>query len=170
MPIYRLTANSITSIPTIGMEVHAPNRIATVKTNLLMTVMKPQEGQGSKTKARQESSTSNSTRKQKAREKTVALPHKKRRVRSQVEAQADMARSVAKFAEGQERRCRKGKEEERRRDDIFLQFKREEAETNRQHELKLSEMFATTNKRPHQDQQPYEPHNPGSLVSRYTTA
>ena len=76
------------------------------------TPVQPQEGQGSKTKARQESSTSNSTRKQKSREKTVALPHKKRRVQSQVEAQADMARSFAIFAEGQERRWREGREEE----------------------------------------------------------
>ena len=52
-----------------------------------------------------------------------------------------------KFAEGQERRWREGKEEERRRDDIFLQFKREEAKKDWKHELKLAEMFATTNER-----------------------
>ena len=77
-------------------------------------------------------------------DKTVVAPHqKKKKVRSQVEAQASMAASISEYSKFQKERWEASLKEEREREDRFLEFKREEADKNRAHELEMARIYAT---------------------------
>ena len=86
-----------------------------------------------------------SSRKRKASEikKTVAAPHAKHKVmRSQKQALSELAQSVQQMANAQLKKHRESIENDLKRDKMLLDFKREEAEKNREHELKMAQIFA----------------------------
>ena len=56
-------------------------------------------------------------------------------VRSQGEAQANMAEKISKFASSQEKWWKESIEEKKKHDEMFLKFKKDDAEKNREHEL-----------------------------------
>ena len=75
--------------------------------------------------------------------KVVAAPHLKRKVvRSQQHALSNLANSVDKMASIQLKKHKERLDYDLKREEMYLQFKREEAEKNREHELKLAEMYA----------------------------
>ena len=74
--------------------------------------------------------------------KLVAKPHQKRKcVRSQTQALSQVASSIGVFTESQNKRQKLQMEEEKKRDELFLKFKMDEAERNRQHELQMTRMM-----------------------------
>ena len=74
--------------------------------------------------------------------KLVAKPHEKRKcVRSQTQALSQVASSIGVFTESQNKRQKLQMEEEKKRDELFLKFKMDEAEKNRQHELQMTRMM-----------------------------
>ena len=79
----------------------------------------------------------------KGRGKTVIIPHKKKgRIRSNLQAQSSMADSIRKLVESQDKRWKQGIAEDKKRDEMFLKFKENEAAKNRQHELAMAQIFA----------------------------
>ena len=81
--------------------------------------------------------------------KVVAAPHKKRKtVRSQQQALSHGAQSIEQIASSQMKKHRMTIEADLKRDEMFLQYKREEAERNREHEIKLAEIYARAMVRP----------------------
>ena len=81
--------------------------------------------------------------------KVVAAPHKKRKtVRSQQQALSHVAQSIEQIASSQMKKHRMTIEADLKRDEMFLQYKREEAERNREHEIKLAEIYARAMARP----------------------
>lgn len=85
------------------------------------------------------SSSSGTKRKQKPRLETK--PCFQKRVKSQAQAIQNMAKSFTTMSEMQEKRSKLFTEAEKERQAEFLQFQREQAELNRQHELKMIEMM-----------------------------
>ena len=76
--------------------------------------------------------------------KVVVEPHKKRKqVRSNKQALSHLAASVERVAEAQVKSLKASAE----RDELYLKFRREENEKQRQHELKLAEIYANANAR-----------------------
>ena len=82
---------------------------------------------------------------EKKKKNLVIRPHEKRnKHRSQTQALGNLASGVNKMAEMQSKRLKLQEESENSRRaerESYLQFRREEAERNRQHELKLAEMY-----------------------------
>ena len=75
--------------------------------------------------------------------KLVVAPHNKRtQVRSNRQALSEMAHSMKAFAEAQVKRHKLSLESEERRDKMQMQFRREESEKNRQHDLKMARIYA----------------------------
>ena len=77
------------------------------------------------------------------KKKMVVAPHKKsKQIRWNKQAPSEIAQSLKSFSEAQIKRHQKNLDEERRREERFLEFKREEAEKDRQHELRLAQMLS----------------------------
>lgn len=77
------------------------------------------------------------------KKKIVVAPHKKsKQIRSNKQALSEIAQSLKSFSDAQSKRHQKSLEEERKREERFLEFKRDEAEKDRQHELRVAQMFA----------------------------
>ena len=68
------------------------------------------------------------------------LNHKKR-IRSQSQAMNEIAKSFQSLGESQQQRCEKMMEADKERHTEFLAFQKEQAELNRQHELKMLEII-----------------------------
>ena len=77
------------------------------------------------------------------KKKIVAAPHKKsKQMRPNKEALSEIAQILKSFSEAQNKLHQKTLDEERWREERFLEFKREEAEKDRQHELRLAQMLS----------------------------
>ena len=77
------------------------------------------------------------------KKKIVVAPHKKsKQIRSNKQALTEIAHSLKSFSEPQNKRHQKTLDEERRQEEKFLKFKREEAEKDRQHELRLAQVLS----------------------------
>ena len=75
--------------------------------------------------------------------KIVAAPHKKRQqVRSNKQALSEVANSLKIMAETTLKRFKMMAEEDKRREERYMAFRREEAEKNREHELRIAEIFS----------------------------
>ena len=82
-------------------------------------------------------------RKQKRTDKVVAAPHKKRKaIRSQQQALSHLANSVEQMASSQAKKHRLTIEADLKRDEMYLKHKEEENQRNREHELRLAEIYA----------------------------
>ena len=66
---------------------------------------------------------------------------RKKRVRSQSQALNEIVKSFHALAESQQKRSEKMMEADRKRNAEFLVFQNEQAELNRQHELKMLEII-----------------------------
>ena len=66
---------------------------------------------------------------------------RKKRVRSQPQALNEIAKSFHALAESQQKRSERMMEADRKRHAEFLAFQKEQAELNRQHELKMLEII-----------------------------
>ena len=88
---------------------------------------------------------SSGTEKKNGEGSLVVKPHQKRgAARSQTQALGNLASGVNKMADIQSKRLKLQEESEKSRKkerESLLEFRREEAERNRQHELKLAEMY-----------------------------
>ena len=88
---------------------------------------------------------SSGTEKKNGKGRLVVKPHQKRgATRSQTQALGNLASGVNKMADIQSKRLKIQEESEKSRKkerESLLEFRREEAERNRQHELKLAEMY-----------------------------
>ena len=74
----------------------------------------------------------------------VVAPHKKRAVvRSQTQGLSQLAAGIKSLAESQTSRHIKEMEENRRRDEMFFQFQREQRELDRQHESRMMQLIMT---------------------------
>ena len=75
----------------------------------------------------------------------VIKPHKKMKVvRSQAQALSQLARGMTKLTESQAKRFKGQMEFEKERDRTFFEFKKEEVEKNRRHELEIAKIFASS--------------------------
>ena len=80
----------------------------------------------------------------KAKTKLVVAPHKKRKVvRSQNQALSRMAKGMEDLASSQIKRAKLMIEADRKRDELFLKHKEEEVKRNREHELRLAQIYGT---------------------------
>ena len=74
----------------------------------------------------------------------VVAPHKKRAVvRSQTQGLSQLAAGNKSLPESQASRHKKEMEENRRRDEMFFQFQREQRELDRQHESRTMQLIMT---------------------------
>lgn len=88
------------------------------------------------------------------KKKVVVAPHKKCKViRSNKQALSEIAQSLKTYSESQNKRHQKSIEEEKKREERFLQFKREEAEKDRLHEMRMAQMFIATMQNQQQSRQ-----------------
>ena len=96
-----------------------------------------------------------------------AKPYDRRKqLRSQTQAINEIAKSFSSLGESQQKRSELVLQAKRERHDDFLKFQREQAELNRQHELRMLEIFMQfSNVQPqgmHQHHathvQPFQPH------------
>ena len=86
--------------------------------------------------------------------KVVAAPHKKRKaVRSQQQALSHLAASVEQMANSQMKKHRLSMEADLKRDAMFLEFKKEETEKDREHELRIAQIYGNAMASNHQSQQ-----------------
>ena len=78
--------------------------------------------------------------------KTILVkPHKKRKVvRSQTPTLSEQAGGMTELIELQVKQHKEQMEFEKERDQAFLEFKKEEAEKNRRHELEIAKIFASS--------------------------
>ena len=84
--------------------------------------------------------------------KVVVAPHRKaKQVRSNKQALSEIANGLKALAETSQKNNKMMIEEERKREERYLSFRREEAEKNRQHELLIAQIFANAS----QPQFPY---------------
>ena len=75
--------------------------------------------------------------------KTVAAPHKKRKVvRSQQQALSHLAASVEQLASSAAKNQRLTTEADLKRDKMLRDFKRDEAQKNREHDIQMAQIFA----------------------------
>ena len=75
--------------------------------------------------------------------KVVVAPHRKaKQVRSNKQALSEIANGLKALAETSQKNNKMMIEEERKREERYLSFRREEAEKNRQHELLIAQIFA----------------------------
>ena len=73
----------------------------------------------------------------------AVAPHKKsKQMHSNKQALCEIAQSLESFSEAQNKRHQKTLDEERKQEERFLEFKREEVEKDLQHELRLAEMLS----------------------------
>ena len=73
----------------------------------------------------------------------IVAPHQKRKVvRSQTQALSELSNTLKLMAESQAKRHKKGLEADKKRDEALMAFKREEAQKNREHEIKIAEIYA----------------------------
>ena len=80
----------------------------------------------------------------KAKTKLVVAPHKKRKVvRSQNQASSHMAKGMEDLASSQIKHAELMIEAVRKRDELFLKHKEEEVKRNREHELRLAQIYGT---------------------------
>ena len=84
---------------------------------------------------------SSSSTKRKQKPKLESKPCFQKRVKSQSQAIQNIAKSFTALGEIQEKRSQLFTEAEKERQAEFLSFQREQAELNRQHELKMMEMM-----------------------------
>ena len=75
------------------------------------------------------------------KENSCCSSQKSKQIRSNKQALSEIAQNLKSFFEAQNKRHQKTLDEERRREERFLEFKREEAEKDRQHELRLAQML-----------------------------
>ena len=74
----------------------------------------------------------------------MVAPHKKRKVvRSQNQALSHMAKGMEDLASSQIKRAKLMIEADRKRDELFLKHKEEEAKRNREYELRLAQIYVT---------------------------
>ena len=79
--------------------------------------------------------------------KVVVAPHRKaKQVRSNKQALSEIANGLKALAETSQKNNKMMIEEERKREERYLSFRREEAEKNRQHELLIAQIFANASK------------------------
>ena len=75
--------------------------------------------------------------------RTVVAPHRKRKaVRSQKQALSELAASIQQMASTSMKKIRLSMEADLKRDKMLLDFKREGPEKNREHELRMAQIFA----------------------------
>ena len=87
-------------------------------------------------------SSSSSGTKRKTKERGLnAKPCAKKRVKTQTQAIHEMAKSFTDLGEFQQKRSQMMVEADKERQAVFLNFQREQAELNRQHELKMMELL-----------------------------
>ena len=71
-------------------------------------------------------------------------PHKKSKVvRSQNQPLSHMEKGMQDLDSSQIKRAKLMIEADRKRDELFLKYKEEEAKRNRKHELRLAQIYAT---------------------------
>ncbi len=87
------------------------------------------------------SGSSSGTKRKKKLPQLQAKPCIKKKVRSQTQAIQEMAKSFSALGESQQKRSELMVEAEKERQAEFLKFQREQAELNRQHELKMMEVI-----------------------------
>ena len=74
----------------------------------------------------------------------IVKPHQKRKVvRSQTQALSHLAGGMTQLIQSHAKRHKSQMDFERERDRAFMEFKREEAERNRQHELEMAKIFSS---------------------------
>ena len=75
--------------------------------------------------------------------KTVAAPHKKRKVvRSHQQALFHLAASVEQLASSAARKQRLTIEADLKRDKMLIDFKRDDSQKNREHDIQMAQIFA----------------------------
>ena len=75
--------------------------------------------------------------------KMVVAPHKKaKQIRSNKQALSEIASGLKAMAESSTKQHQMAMEADERREQRYLEFRREEAEKNRQHELRIAEILA----------------------------
>ena len=80
----------------------------------------------------------------KDKSKLVVPPHKEHKVaRSQNQTLSHMVKGMQDLASLQIKRAKLMIEADRKRDELFLKHKKEEAKRNREHELRLAQIYAT---------------------------
>lgn len=99
-------------------------------------------------------SSSSSNTKGKHKAKLEIRPFFQKRVKSQAQAIQNMAKSFSDMGEMQRKRSELFSEAEKKRQQEFLNFQREQAELNRQHEIKMLEMIMKYS-RPYQSEAPH---------------
>jgi len=91
----------------------------------------------------------------KTKKKIIAAPHKKRKVvRSQNQGLSQLAKGVEDMNSSQMKRTQMMIEADVKRDELFLKHKAEEAEKNREHELRLAQVYSAMFTRYAQPQPP----------------
>ena len=99
----------------------------------------------------------------------VFAPHKKRAVaRSQTQGLSQLAAGIKSLAESQASCHKKEMEENRRRDEMFFQFQREQRELDRQHESRMMQLIMTMQQQ--QKQLLISPPAPLAPQDRYNNA
>ena len=89
-----------------------------------------------------DSGTGGSVKRKLVKKKLEAKPYdRKKRLRSQTQAINEIAKSFSSLGESQQKRSELVLQAERERHDDFLKFQREQAELNRQHELRMLEII-----------------------------
>ncbi|CAH3180150.1 unnamed protein product, partial [Porites lobata] len=86
-------------------------------------------------------------------EEELTSASRKKRVRSQSQAINEIAKSFHALGESQQKRCEKMMEADKERHAEFLAFQKEQAELNRQHELKMLEIIMKYSNPPPQEAQ-----------------
>jgi len=102
-----------------------------------------------------DSGTENATRKAVKIALDVKPLDRKKRIRSQSQAINEIAKSFHSFGESQQKRCERMMEADKERHAEFLAFQKEQAELNRQHELKMLEIIMKHSSVPPQRVQPH---------------
>ena len=99
----------------------------------------------------------------------VVAPHKKRAVaRSQTQGLSQLAAGIKSLAESQASRHKNEMEDNRRRDEMFFQFQREQRELDRQHESRMMQLIMTMQQQ--QKQLLISPPAPLAPQDRYNNA
>ena len=70
---------------------------------------------------------------------------------------SELSNTLKLMAESQAKRHKKGLESDKKKDEALVAFKREEAQKNREHEIKLAEIYARIMSQPQSSVHPTQP-------------
>ena len=101
------------------------------------------------------------------RKVVVALHRKAKKVRSNKQALSEIASGLKALAETSQKNSKMMIEEETKREERYLSFRREEAEKKRQHELLIAQIFANASQSefPYRSQPGHQGNSSTSLTS-----